>query len=65
MLRVFGTRSDLLELALAGVRDQIRRRRETAEPGDVEGTVSALFDHYEEYESGTLGTIFARNFGFF
>jgi len=49
VLRVFGTRSDLLELALAGVRDQIRRRREMADPGDVEGTVRALFDHYEEY----------------
>ena len=49
VLRVFGTRSDLLELALAALRDRIRRRRETAEPGDVDGTIRALFDHYEEY----------------
>lgn len=49
VLRIFGTKADLLELAMEALRDQIRRQREAAEPGDVEGTIRGLYDHYEEY----------------
>lgn len=48
VLRVFGSRSGLLKVALEPLRDRILRMREGAEPGDVEGTISALFDHYEQ-----------------
>jgi AcrR family transcriptional regulator len=48
VLRIYGSKSDLLELALEPLRDRILRQRESAEPGDVEGTISALFDHYEQ-----------------
>lgn len=47
VLRVFGTRSQLLALAMAGLHDQVRRDRAVAEPGDVDGTITALYDHYE------------------
>ncbi|HEY8692679.1 MAG TPA: TetR/AcrR family transcriptional regulator [Chloroflexota bacterium] len=56
VLRVFGSKSDLVELALEPVRDRIMRQRESAEPGDVEGTISALFDHYEQ-----MGDFVIRN----
>ncbi len=56
VLRVFGSKSDLLELALEPLRDRILRQRESAEPGDVEGTISALFDHYEQ-----MGDFVVRN----
>jgi AcrR family transcriptional regulator len=56
VLRIYGSKSDLLELALEPVRDRILRQRESAEPGDVEGTISALFDHYEQ-----MGDFVIRN----
>jgi AcrR family transcriptional regulator len=48
VLRVFGSKSDLLDVAIEALRERIRRQRESAEPGDIEGTLAALFDHYEE-----------------
>jgi AcrR family transcriptional regulator len=48
VLRIFGTKSALMELAWEPLRDRILRQRQTAIPGDVEGTISALFDHYEQ-----------------
>ncbi|MHB8507952.1 MAG: TetR/AcrR family transcriptional regulator [Candidatus Dormibacteria bacterium] len=47
VLRIFGSRSELLRLALEPLRDRILAQREVAVPGDIEGTVAALFDHYE------------------
>jgi AcrR family transcriptional regulator len=47
VLRIFGSKPDLMELALEPLRDRILRQRESADPGDVQGTISALFDHYE------------------
>jgi len=48
VLRVFGSRGQLVEAAWDAARDRIVERRESARPGDVEGTLQALFDHYEE-----------------
>lgn len=48
VLRIFGSRSSLLESALEPLRDRILLVREAARPGDVASTISALFDHYEE-----------------
>jgi AcrR family transcriptional regulator len=48
VLRIFGSKAALIGSAYKPLRDRIVRERETAEPGDVEGTISALFDHYEE-----------------
>ncbi len=56
VLRVFGTKSDLLDQAMLALRDQIRQQRETAEPGDIEGTIRALYDHYE-----AMGDFVIRN----
>ena len=56
VLRVFGSKSDLLEVALEPLRDRILRQRESADPGDVGGTISALFDHYEQ-----MGDFVIRN----
>lgn len=56
VLRLFGSKSDLMESAWVPLRDRIRRQRELAEPGDVEGTISALFDHYEH-----MGDFVIRN----
>ena len=56
VLRIFGSKSELVELALEPLRHRIMRQRESAEPGDVEGTISALFDHYEQ-----MGDFVIRN----
>ena len=56
VLRIFGRKSVLLESALEPLRDRIFQQRESAEPGDVEGTISALFDHYED-----MGDFVIRN----
>ena len=56
VLRIFGSKSDLLGFALKPLRDRILQQRESAEPGDVEGTISALFDHYED-----MGDFVIRN----
>lgn len=56
VLRIFGSKSDLIGLALKPLRDRILRQRESGEPGDVEGTISALFDHYEQ-----MGDFVIRN----
>lgn len=49
VLRAFGSRARLLDLALEEtlrvMRDTLRRPH----PGDVAGSVSAWFDHYEEF----------------
>ena len=56
VLRIFGRRSVLLESAWEPLRDRILQQREWAEPGDVEGTISGLFDHYED-----MGDFVIRN----
>jgi AcrR family transcriptional regulator len=56
VLRIFGSKSDLLELALQPLRARILGQRESAEPGDVEGTLSGLVDHYEQ-----MGDFVVRN----
>ena len=56
VLRVFGNKSDLLASASAQLRDRIVEQRESAAPGDIVGTVSALFDHYED-----MGDFVIRN----
>jgi len=56
VLRVFGRKSDLLAAASTRFRDRILDQRESATPGDIAGTISALFDHYEE-----MGDFVIRN----
>src|SRR5437764_7764223 len=48
VLRIFGSRSALLEQALRQLGREITEQRGRAEPGDIAGGVSALFDHYEQ-----------------
>ena len=56
VLRVFGRRSALLASASTRFRDRILEQRESAAPGDVAGTIAALFDHYED-----MGDFVIRN----
>ena len=49
VLNVFGSRSALLDVALADLLRELRAQRLRAEPGDTEGAVSALVDHYERF----------------
>jgi len=56
VLRLFDTRSRLLDSALEAMRDRILEQRGSASPGDIAGTVTALFDHYEE-----MGDFVIRN----
>jgi AcrR family transcriptional regulator len=56
VLRIHGTRARLLDAAWEVVGRRIRAQREAAAPGDVRGTLRALFDHYEE-----MGDFVIRN----
>jgi AcrR family transcriptional regulator len=49
IINVFGGRSGLLDEALAGFLDDLRKQRLRADPGDLEGAVAALVDHYERF----------------
>jgi AcrR family transcriptional regulator len=56
VLRAYGTRTSLLDAAWEVVGARIRAQREAAPPGDLAGTVRALFDHYE-----AMGDFVIRN----
>lgn len=56
VLRVFGSRARLVDAAWDVTRDRIVAQRETAAPGDVTGTIRALYDHYEQ-----MGDFVIRN----
>jgi AcrR family transcriptional regulator len=56
VLRIFGRKSALMASASAQLRDRIVEQRSSAAPGDLAGTVSALFDHYED-----MGDFVIRN----
>jgi AcrR family transcriptional regulator len=49
VLNVFGSRSGLLDEALADLLRVLRAQRLRAAPGDTEGAIVALLDHYEEF----------------
>jgi AcrR family transcriptional regulator len=48
VLRVFGNKDALLATALDQAQQRIVEERERAEPGDVDGSIAALLDHYEQ-----------------
>ncbi len=48
ILRIFGTKARLVETVWDRERDRILAQRHTAAPGDLPGSIRALFDHYEE-----------------
>lgn len=56
VLRVFGTRVQLLDEALDAVVQEIAEELRPAEPGDVEAAVRTWFDHYER-----LGDVVVRS----
>ena len=49
VLRAFGSRARLLDLALEETLRVMRDALHRPDPGDVAGSVSAWFDHYEEF----------------
>lgn len=56
ILRHFGSRAALVEAAQAEARLRILEERRST-PGDVEGSVRALFDHYERLGRSVLGLL--------
>lgn len=56
ILNVFGSRSALIETAFAMFLQRLREQRLRAAPGDLEGAVKALVDHYEVF-----GDLIVRN----
>jgi len=56
VLNLFGSRSALLDQAVAEWLSELRAQRLRAEPGDVEGAIAALVDHYEQF-----GDLMIRN----
>lgn len=56
IINVFGSRSELLDMAFATLLQEIREQRLRAEPGDLKGAVGALLDHYEQF-----GDLVVRN----
>lgn len=56
VLRLYGHRDDLVDLALQRTLAEIADELDRAEPGDVDASVSAWFDHYER-----VGDVVARN----
>ncbi len=49
VINVFGSKSGLLDEALAGLLREMREQRLRAEPGDLVGGIAALIDHYEQF----------------
>jgi AcrR family transcriptional regulator len=56
IMRLFGSRIALLESAGKELERHISEQRDRAEPGDIDGAIAGLFDHYEE-----VGDIVIRN----
>lgn len=57
VLRVFGNKLNLVQAALDGVRNEIVAQRTDPEPGDVDGSIEALFDHYEHLGDLVIGNL--------
>ncbi|NKZ03593.1 TetR/AcrR family transcriptional regulator [Actinomadura latina] len=56
VLRVYGNRGRLIELALEKVLEEMGDELRRPEPGDVAASVTAWFDHYEKF-----GDVVVRN----
>ena len=56
IMRLFGSRMALLEGAGKELERHISEQRDRAVPGDIDGAIAGLFDHYEE-----VGDIVIRN----
>jgi len=56
ILRLFGSRMALLDGAFIELERHISDQRDRAAPGDIDGAIAGLFDHYEE-----VGDIVIRN----
>jgi AcrR family transcriptional regulator len=56
VLRAYGSRARLIELALERVLEGMGAELRRPEPGDVAGSVAAWFDHYEKF-----GDVVVRN----
>lgn len=57
VLRLFGKKANLMEAALDRARDQIVAQRQEPEPGDVAGSLAALFEHYEQLGDLVIGNL--------
>ena len=57
VLRIFGNKLNLVQAALDSVRREIVAQRTDPEPGDVSGSIEALFDHYEHLGDLVIGNL--------
>lgn len=56
ILRVYGSRAQLLDGAMAATLDQIGAELR-AEPGDIDGSITAWFDHYERLGDAVITSL--------
>jgi AcrR family transcriptional regulator len=56
IMRLFGSQAALLDSAVEELERHISDQRDRAAPGDIDGAIAGLFDHYEE-----IGDIVIRN----
>ena len=57
VIRAFGSKVNLVQTALDTVRNDIVAQRSEPDPGDVAGSVAALFDHYEHLGDLVIGNL--------
>lgn len=57
VLRAFGSKFNLLQAALDHAREGIVAQRDAAEPGDLAGSVAAIFEHYELLGDLVIGNL--------
>lgn len=57
VVRVFGSKKDLLAAALDRVLADMADDLGRAEPGDIEASVRTWFDHYEQYADAVLANL--------
>lgn len=57
ILRIFGSRAALFDAAGAALSQHISGQRDRAAPGDIDGAIAGLFDHYEEVGDVVIRTL--------
>jgi AcrR family transcriptional regulator len=57
ILRIFGSRAALMEHAGSELMRQIGEQRDRAAPGDIDGAIADLFEHYEEVGDAVIHSL--------
>src|SRR3954451_21653325 len=57
VVRAFGSKTNLLQVALDDVQRDIVAQRSAPAPGDAGGSIAALFHHYEQLGDLVIGNL--------